>query len=89
MKTIPLDTPIQRGDTEIASVSLRKPKAGELRGVNLTDILQMDVVAITKVLPRISEPTLTEAEISGLDPADFTALAGEVAGFLLQKSALA
>lgn len=89
MKTITLDTPIKRGETEITAISLRKPAAGELRGVNLTDLLQMDVIAVTKVLPRISDPTLTEAEVSSLDPADFTQLASEVAGFLLPKSALA
>lgn len=89
MKTIPLDTPIKRGETEITSISLRRPAAGELRGVNLTDLLQMDVIAVTRVLPRISDPTLTEAEIAQLDPADFTQLASEVAGFLLPKSALA
>lgn len=89
MKTITLDTPIKRGETEITSISLRKPAAGELRGLNLTDLLQMDVIAVTRVLPRISDPTLTEAEVSALDPADFTVLASEVAGFLLPKSALA
>lgn len=89
MKTTILETPIQRGETLIRDIALRKPKAGELRGVNLTDLLQMDVVAVTKVLPRISDPTLTEAEIASLDPADFLALASEVAGFLLPKSALA
>jgi hypothetical protein len=89
MKTITLDTPIKRGETEITSINLRKPAAGELRGLNLTDLLQMDVIAVTRVLPRISDPTLTEAEVSALDPADFTTLASEVAGFLLPKSALA
>lgn len=89
MKTITLDTPIKRGETEITAISLRKPAAGELRGVNLTDLLQMDVIAVTRVLPRISDPTLTEADVSALDPADFTQLASEVAGFLLPKSALA
>lgn len=89
MKTITLETPIQRGEMQISSISLRKPKAGELRGVNLTDLLQMDVVAVSKVLPRISDPMLTEPDIATLDPADFLALASEVASFLLPKSALA
>lgn len=86
--TIPLETPIKRGEAEITAITLRKPAAGELRGTTLTDLLQMDVAAITRVLPRISDPTLTEAEVAGMDPSDFTALASEVAGFLLPKSAL-
>lgn len=88
-KTITLETPLQRGDTAIAEISLRKPAAGELRGLTLTDLLQMDVAAVIKLLPRISTPTLTEAEAGMLDPADLTLLASEVAGFLLPKSALA
>lgn len=85
-KTITLDSPIQRGDVEITEIILRKPRSGELRGVNLTDLLQMDVTAMTKVLPRISSPTLTEADVGNLDPADLTQLACEVAGFLLSRA---
>lgn len=87
-KTITLDTPIKRGDKDIAEIALRKPSAGELRGVTLTDLLQMDVVALTKVLPRISEPALTEVEVARMDPADLVQLGGAVAGFLLPRAAL-
>ena len=31
--TVTLDTPIKRGNGEITEVTLRKPSAGELRGV--------------------------------------------------------
>lgn len=88
-KTITLDTPIKRGDNDIAEIALRKPSAGELRGVTLTDLLQMDVAALTKVLPRISEPALTEVEVVRMDPADLVQLGGVVAGFLLPRAALA
>lgn len=82
-KTITLDTPIKRGETSIASVEVRKPVSGELRGCNLTDLLQMDVVALTKVLPRITNPTLTEQEVARMDPADMLQMGTEVSGFLL------
>lgn len=88
MTKITLDTPIQRGENSIAELTLRKPKAGELRGVNLADLLQMDVNAITRVLPRISEPTLTEADVAGMDPADLMQAGAAIAGFLLSKAAL-
>lgn len=88
MKNVPitLDTPIKRGETEITTVELRKPAAGELRGVTLTDLLQMDVAALTRVLPRITSPTLTEADVAGLDPADLTQMGSAVAGFLLPRA---
>lgn len=85
--TITLDTPIKRGDQTITSVSLRKPAAGELRGLNLTDLLQMDVAALQRVLPRISSPTLTEADVSGMDLSDLLQCGSMVAGFLLPKDA--
>ena len=53
MNTIKLDTPIKRGETEITEVTVRKPLAGELRGIALTGLIQMDVAALAKVLPRL------------------------------------
>lgn len=87
--TISLDTPIVRGDTTIATLQLRKPGAGELRGVNLLDVAQLQTTAIIKVLPRITTPTLTEPEVAAMDLGDFMACAAEVAGFLLQKAQIA
>ncbi|MBN3005593.1 phage tail assembly protein [Chromobacterium alkanivorans] len=84
-KTITLDTPIKRGDETITILTLRKPAAGELRGCNLTDLLQMDVAALQRVLPRITTPTLTEQEVGRMDPADLLQLGTEVSGFLLPK----
>lgn len=85
-KTITLDSPIKRGDQSITSVTLRKPSSGELRGLNLTDLLQMDVNSLKKVLPRITSPILTEQDIDSLDPADLVDLGSSVALFLVKKA---
>lgn len=85
--TVVLDSPIRRGVTTIDSITLRKPSSGELRGVSLVELLQMDVASLIKVVPRISSPTLTAIEVSGMDPADLLALSSKISGFLLQKSA--
>lgn len=84
--TVILDTPIRRGTTSIDSITLRKPNSGELRGVSLAELLQIDVNSLVKVLPRISSPTLTSIEVTSMDPADLFALGTKVCGFLLQKS---
>ncbi|MBD8236960.1 phage tail assembly protein [Pseudomonas fluorescens] len=84
--TVVLDTPIRRGTSTIDSITLRKPNAGELRGVSLAELLQMDVDSLIKVLPRISSPTLTTVEVTSMDPADLFAISAKVSGFLLQKS---
>ncbi|MDX7612190.1 phage tail assembly protein [Aeromonas caviae] len=84
-KTVTLDNPIQRGDQTISEIVVRKPMAGQLRGLNMTDILQMDVNALSKLLPRITSPALTEVDISAMDPADLMQLGQEVGAFLLPK----
>lgn len=81
-----LDQPITRGETTIAQITLRKPNAGELRGVSLAELLQLDVAAIMRVAPRISIPSLTESEVRSMDPADLVDVGGKIAGFLLKKS---
>ncbi|MBJ2280861.1 phage tail assembly protein [Pseudomonas sp. MF6767] len=86
--TVTLDTPIRRGTTSIESITLRKPNSGELRGVSLVELLQMDVGSLIKVLPRISSPSITAVEVAGMDPADLLALSSKISGFLLQKSAM-
>jgi hypothetical protein len=80
---------VLRGEQTINSVSLRKPMAGELRGVSLVELMNLDVGALRKVLPRITTPALTDIEIGRMDPADLVQCGVAVAGFLLQKSARA
>lgn len=60
-------------------ITLREPTAGELRGIKLLDVLQMDSGAHAEIIPRISE--LTKPEFFSLKPADMMALMGEVVGF--------
>ncbi|MFA1263643.1 phage tail assembly protein [Xanthomonas axonopodis pv. fascicularis] len=83
---IPLDQPITRGEQTIADLKVRKPGAGELRGLKLAELLQMDVTALATLLPRISSPTLTTADVNAMDPADLLAVGQEVALFFLPKA---
>ena len=85
-RTVTLDTPIVRGETSIDELQLRKPRSGELRGLSLVDLGQLKVDALTKILPRITVPPLTEAEVGNMEPADLLACGAEIGGFLLQKS---
>lgn len=84
--TVMLDTPVMRGTSEITVITLRKPTSGELRGIQLAELLQLDVTSLIKVIPRLTSPGLTAPEAAGLDPADLLAIGGKIAGFLLQKS---
>lgn len=86
---VTLDTPIQRGEQTITAVQLRRPQAGELRGIDLAALLnKLDYGALEMLLPRISTPTLTKADVASLDPADLTALGSEVVLFFVPKTAM-
>ncbi|WP_434629466.1 phage tail assembly protein [Chromobacterium sp. CV08] len=84
--TIQLETPLKRGENLIESIELRRPRSSELRGLKLTDVLQLDVDAVIKLLPRISSPSLIAEEVARMDPADMLQCASTVASFLLRKS---
>nr|WP_329760957.1 phage tail assembly protein [Stenotrophomonas geniculata] len=83
---IVLETPIQRGEQVIRSVRLRKPNAGELRGLKLHELAQMDVTALVTLLPRISQPLLTQHDASRLEPADLVEIARVIGGFFEPKA---
>jgi hypothetical protein len=83
---VTLDVPIVRGDQTIAAVTLRKPSAGELRGLSLHEVAAMEVGTLTRLIPRISTPSLVDHEVRALDPADLTEMGVSIASFLLKKA---
>ncbi len=85
-KSVTLDTPIVRGSTTIETLTIRKPSAGELRGVKLQALMESDVNSIITLLPRITSPALTTREVNSMDASDLLALGNEVIIFLLPKS---
>lgn len=82
---VPLDTPLKRGAQKFNSVTIRKPMGGATSGAKVIDLLNLDLVAASKVVPRISTPVITAQEFLAMPAEDCTAIAGEIAGFLLQK----
>lgn len=84
--TVNLDTPIVRGKTYFTRLTLRKPASGELRGIQLVELLNMDVATLIKILPRITHPGITAPEAAGMDPADLLVCGSKISGFLLQRS---
>lgn len=86
IKVVPLDFPIRRGSQSIESITVRKPRAGALRGVTLVALTQIDVSALQVVLPRIADPMLTAQEIANMDPADLMSLGATVSAFFFTKA---
>ena len=87
--TVTLTKPVERTGTDpITEVSLRKPSVGELRGVKLNELVQMDVTTMLVVLPRVTQPPLLSAEVAAMDPADFLALSLQLLGFFMDEKQL-
>ncbi|AKU68237.1 hypothetical protein ADJ79_10950 [Ottowia sp. oral taxon 894] len=66
----------------VSRLYLREPKAGDLRGIKLTDLLVMDAAALLPLLERIAMPRLAPAELQKLGYADTLALYAAVNSFL-------
>jgi len=86
LDVVTLSTPIVVGETEIKKLSLRKPTAGELRGLSLQDIMTSEVTAILAIIPRICEPVLNAEQVNGLEVDDFSEIAGTIRGFFMTKA---
>lgn len=84
--TVDLEEPLLLGETEIASITLRKPKSGELRGLSLDDLVNADVSTILKLIPRISNPVIIEEKANEIDPVDLGQIGGAIRGFFMTKA---
>ena len=79
--TVRLDPPARIGGKQIDTIALRAFTAGELVGLDLTNLARLSVTEVAKIAPRISSPALTAEEVCGLAPHNYLALAGAVASF--------
>lgn len=84
-KECTFETGFTRGEEQITKVRLRKPKGGELRGLNLQDLMRADVNAIITILPRISDPIMTVADAENLDADDIAEAGGVITGFFFNS----
>ena len=86
VQTIELDADIQIGGEHLEKLDIRKPNAQALSGIKIADLLQGDVNAVLKVLPRVSTPTLTQQQAQHLEPCDIAQIGGALMLFLQPKS---
>jgi hypothetical protein len=81
---IRLHKPIEReGAAALDAIRLRRPKASDLSGTSLRDVLEMDVRTTLIVAPRLIEPFVVSAEVAELDPRDLLAIAKTLVLFLI------
>jgi hypothetical protein len=84
--TIQLVEPIPRAGGDITALTLRKPCAGDLRNLNMTDLMNGGVSAVITLLPRITTPTIAAHEAERLSAEDTAEIAGTIVGFFMSPA---
>ena len=81
MVSVKMPIPFEKNGEKITTIELRKPCAGDLRGLSLIGVCEMQFDAACTLLPRIS--TLNERDLLNLDVENLTPLMTEIAGFFV------
>lgn len=80
-ETVPLSAPILFGEEKIGELILRRPTSGDLRGIKLSALHELDTNTILTLLPRIC--TVPLPPNFDLDPADLLQVCAAITGFFL------
>lgn len=80
-RTVTLTTPIPYGDKTLDTLTMRRPNAGDLRGLKLSRLEEVDTDTVLTLVPRIASPHVVAAQLDALTPYDTLMLATEVVGF--------
>ena len=88
MTKVTLTNALTIDGSEVKKIQLRQPTGGDLRGLKLTELLQLDVAAVSRLIPRISTPPVSEKQMAEMGAADLTKLATGVVGFFVDPAEL-
>lgn len=77
MQKVTLKQGILRGDNRITEIQVRKPFTKQLRGTNLTALMNLNVDEWCVVLPRITTPKLDKADFATMNAGDLLKLSGK------------
>lgn len=88
MNSYRLSEPVKRGEERIERLALRRPNAGALRGLKTIDLIQGDVSALIRLLPRITTPGLSPEEVAQLGTDDIGGLSLVVSGFFFKAETI-
>ncbi|MFM2041543.1 MAG: hypothetical protein RLY86_119 [Pseudomonadota bacterium] len=81
-KPVTLSKPIPYGKTELKELRLRRPVAGDLRGLRLADLEDYKTDFLLAVAERASEQHVTRTQLEALALADLTNLGVEIASMV-------
>lgn len=64
-------------------IHIRQPRAGDLLGVSIKDLLEIEMGAVIQVLPKITTPRIRRSEAEQAQPAALIALGARVSSLLI------
>jgi hypothetical protein len=76
-----LNVSLTFGGNDIKALTIRRPTSGDLRGVKLIDVLQMDVEAHAALLPRICNEIVDTQFVYKLDISDLMSVMSKTVNF--------
>ncbi|HAX5207846.1 TPA: phage tail protein [Escherichia coli] len=81
---VKLTRPIERGGEKITYVEITGAieQAGSLRGLSLTDVLNLKTDTMFTLLPRVTSPRLDEVTLKKMLSRDFIQLCGAAVNFM-------
>lgn len=83
--TLPFPIAVEGGDP-ISEVTLKEPKAGDLRGLKFSEVMETDVDSMMAIIPRISPLTIRQLE--NLKMTNMLPLVEGVIGFFVEDESL-
>lgn len=87
--TVPLETPLERAGGQLTELRFRKPVSGDLRGLSIAKLGELQYDEQRKLLARISLDGLIAEEVDKLDVADQIEISGALTDFLVPKRRMA
>lgn len=82
--TLTLDESVMIGDKEYTEITLRKPYAGNMRGISITQLQSGDTQQVINFISKVSDWPIQAVEHLGLG--DFNIINNIVLGFLFPKN---
>ena len=82
--TLTLDESVMIGDREYTEITLRKPYAGNMRGISITQLQSGDTQQVINFISKVSDWPIQAVERLGLG--DFNIINNLVLGFLFPKN---
>lgn len=80
---VTLETPIKRAGEEITTIIVKQPTGRSLGNNSQTEVLQQNARALSKVIPKITEPMIQEDEFLRLPVSDTALLGAAVSAFFM------